>query len=137
MQTIDTKSTALIEAATIAQADRLLNDGPIDVALVSDRLPDGSGVEFAARLQRTHGNAQSIIITDDRSVTTAVASIRAGVTDLMTKPLDTNELAKRFAAATKRNRAGRKKDKQLKRLRRLCQKLNQARVDVTRQVDIL
>jgi len=137
LETIDTQATAVVEAATVEQADRLLEEGSFDIAFVTPSLPDGSGIDFAARLQRDNHSAQSIVMTDDRSLENAVASMRAGISDLITKPVQPDELGARFRAAVKRNRADRKHEKRIRRLRRLCQKLNQARVDVSRQVDIL
>jgi len=137
LKTIDTHATAVVEAATIEQANRLMEQGRVDIALVNPTLPDGSGIEFAARLQQTHRCAQSIVMTDDRSLESAVASMRAGVSDLITKPVQADELNERLEAAVQRHRTDRAHVKRVRRLRRLCQKLNQARVDVSRQVDIL
>jgi two-component system, NtrC family, response regulator HydG len=62
---------------------------PPDVALVALRLPDGSGLDLLRDLD--HG-AQVILIATDADVDSAVAALRLGAADYLTKPLDVGRL---------------------------------------------
>lgn len=75
----------LLTANTIAEAQVMVEDRPIDLMLVDVYLPDGTGLEFLRAISDTH-NIPSILITaanDDRSVKEALA---LGVIDYLIKP---------------------------------------------------
>jgi len=134
---IDTDTTAVVEAATLEQANLLMEQGPIDVALVNSDLPDGSALQLAGDLKRKQQAAQTIMMSEQADVQQAVDSMRAGASDLIARPVNLNELNERLGEAIERYKSDAIRMHRLRRLRRLCKKLNQARLDVSRQVDIL
>jgi two-component system, NtrC family, response regulator AtoC len=59
--------------------------GVPDILLVDLNLPDGSGIEL---LQEMESIPETVLITGEASVETAVEAVRLGVADYLTKPVD-------------------------------------------------
>ncbi len=75
------------EAGSLAEARADLVDFRPDVMLLDLHLPDGSGTELI--VESTLDPApESILITGQASVDTAVDALRGGASDYLTKPLD-------------------------------------------------
>jgi len=72
-------------AATLKEARGAIASGEPDVLFIDLKLPDGNGLEL---LKDTNGLAQTVLITGQASVQTAVEALRLGVTDYLTKPVD-------------------------------------------------
>jgi len=62
-----------------------------DVVLVDLNLPDGSGMSLLEHA-RNAGTSAVVLITGQASVSSAVAALRTGVTDYLTKPIDFERL---------------------------------------------
>jgi two-component system, NtrC family, response regulator HydG len=74
-------------AASLQQARQELSTKAPDVVFVDLHLPDGNGMEL---LQQEDGLPlpETVLITGQASVETAVEALRRGVTDYLTKPVD-------------------------------------------------
>jgi DNA-binding NtrC family response regulator len=72
-------------AATLDDARQELLAKAPDVLFVDLNLPDGSGMEL---LEHENGLPETVLITGQASVETAVEALRRGVTDYLTKPVD-------------------------------------------------
>jgi len=72
-------------AATLKDARGAIASSEPDVLFIDLNLPDGNGLEL---LQDTNGLAQTVLITGQASVQTAIEALRLGVTDYLTKPVD-------------------------------------------------
>ena len=127
----------LHHAGSIADARRIVADQAVDLVLIDLSLPDGDGLHFAEELQTSHPLTRAMVITGQASTDRAVAAIRAGCVDFVTKPIDVADLNRRIDAALSRQRCETKRERRLTRLRRLCKELNAARHEITQQVDIL
>jgi two-component system response regulator AtoC len=75
------------EAGSLAEARRVLNEFRPDVLLLDLHLPDGSGVKLLEEVQYDPA-PDHILITGQASVETAVAALRSGAVDYLTKPPD-------------------------------------------------
>ncbi|MDB6096335.1 MAG: type 4 fimbriae expression regulatory protein [Francisellaceae bacterium] len=80
---INTKS-----AATLKEAKELLNVNEFNFCLTDMRLPDGDGLELVNYLQKNHPHLPIAIITAHGSMETAIAALKKGAFDFITKPLD-------------------------------------------------
>lgn len=82
----------LREAATIADARAALAEGPVDLALIDVRLPDGSGLDLAAELRA--GEAPPRIAVLSASVLPADQSVAlaAGADEFFGKPFGAADL---------------------------------------------
>ena len=125
------------QAATLEQARKILAHLTINLVLIDRALPDGNGLEFAAELRRTHSHARSIIVTGQATFETALAAIRAGAVDFIPKPVNVADLNHRIELALHQQRRDQKARQRVLRLRRLCHELNQARHQISQQVDVL
>ncbi len=133
----DGEQVTLIQASTVEQAHALLSEAPVDLALIEPDLPDGSGMVLADRIKTDRPITQTIVISGEPSLERAVEAIRVGAGDFIAKPLDLDDLNRRVHDALDRHRNDRDQQRRVKRLRRICKKLNQAHDDVSHQVDIL
>jgi DNA-binding NtrC family response regulator len=74
-------------AETLAAARAAIADEHPDVVLIDLVLPDGSGLDLM-REGQPNGGVEAVLITGNASVESAVAALRAGVIDYLTKPID-------------------------------------------------
>jgi two-component system response regulator AtoC len=72
-------------AGTLKQAREELARQRPDIVFMDLRLPDGSGLEL---LSEPEGRPDTVLITGEASVETAVEALRLGLTDYLTKPVD-------------------------------------------------
>ncbi|HEX6203776.1 MAG TPA: sigma-54 dependent transcriptional regulator, partial [Thermoanaerobaculia bacterium] len=93
-----TRTATTLEAAR----ERLLHEKP-DIALIDLVLPDGNGIELLRELENLP--TEVIVITGHADVDSAVAALRIGAADYLTKPLDLGRL-KEILAHVKRAGTG-------------------------------
>lgn len=70
------------------QALRLVREGSFDVVLADVNMPGLNGIELAERIAANRPDVPVIVITAFGSLDTAVAAIRAGAYDFITKPFE-------------------------------------------------
>jgi len=110
-------------------------DAAFDVALVDAELPDGSGLDLGD-IARSGGIAL-LIVGREIQVDDAVAAMRAGAADIVEMQTPHAELAQRVLAAAAKVREHRRQRGRIVKLKRMCRRLNSAREQVARQVDVL
>ncbi|MGY8767397.1 MAG: sigma-54-dependent transcriptional regulator [Pirellulales bacterium] len=69
-----------------------LSEDTFDLVLADIRLGDGDGFDILKHCQQHHPNSAVILITGYGTADTAIAALRAGAFDLLTKPLIDQEL---------------------------------------------
>jgi len=79
-------------AANIEEARHLLNKYQFNLCLTDMRLPDGNGIELVRHIQENHPYLPVAVITAFGNMETAVAALKAGAFDFVSKPLDLNDL---------------------------------------------
>lgn len=114
-----------------------VRQGPFDLALVRNDLPDGSGVDWTRTAVEERPSLAAIVIDDDPTLDDAVQAMRAGAADLIDAASSALEMVSRAQAAMGRARAARARERRIDRLKRACRQLNSARQQVTRQVGSL
>jgi len=124
-------------ARTIAEAHERLSLSVVDLAVIDQKLPDGSGLELAAELDKSRRITQTILISQKPDLDVALRALRAGATDFLSKTIDLEQANMRLRDVIERHGRIRTQNDRVRRLRRLCKKLNQARIDVSHQVDVL
>jgi response regulator RpfG family c-di-GMP phosphodiesterase len=87
------------DAATAARAVELVAEEPADILLCNVRLRDSSGVWLASRVRETHPHTAIVMVSAERDVETAVASLRNDVADYLIAPFDQPRLAEALALA--------------------------------------
>lgn len=124
-------------ARSLAEARKRLAAGGVDVALIDSNLPDGSGLDLADELSRSRRITQTIVVSEKESADAAIRALRVGACDYLVKNADAREVGDRVKAALLKQERAKGHAEQVRRLKRLCKKLNKARAEVSQQVDIL
>jgi two-component system response regulator RegA len=86
-------------AATCADAMASAAVASLDVAIVEQRLADGSGLELFTRLRALSPDMFGVVLTRYPSIAAAVHAIRIGFRDYLPKPVDWAQLAALFEIA--------------------------------------
>jgi len=71
---------------------RHLQEPPPDLCLMDLTLPDASGLDLLEKLRETHPGVPAVVITASDSVKDAVAAMKRGACDYVTKPVDAPRL---------------------------------------------
>jgi DNA-binding NtrC family response regulator len=80
------------EASTLQEAEAAAAAG-VDLALVDQRLPDGTGLELLPRLRAALPQLPVIMLTAHGTIDMAVQAIKDGADQFLTKPVDLDALA--------------------------------------------
>ncbi|MFL0414726.1 nitrogen regulation protein NR(I) [uncultured Sphingomonas sp.] len=89
-------------AGSVAELDREVRNGLPDVLLTDVVLPDGDGIDIAARFATEAPDLPIIVLSARNTLTTAVRANEAGAYDYLPKPFDLETLTRTVAAALKR-----------------------------------
>lgn len=81
-----------VSAENGASAERALETETFDLVLLDLQLPDTHGLELLERSAGRHPSTQFLVVTGYGSVASAVAAMRRGAFDYITKPVQTEEL---------------------------------------------
>jgi two-component system response regulator RegA len=87
-----------ILAESVAEAKRLISETPPAYAVVDLRLEDGDGIEIVDLLHELRADARAVILTGYGNITTAVAAVKAGAIDYLSKPADADDVQKALLA---------------------------------------
>lgn len=87
---------AVAMAGTVKEGLALFQSSPPDAIVLDYRLPDGTGLEFIQRVRESDAQVHIVLITGHGTIELAVEAMKAGATDLMTKPVSLRELAVRL-----------------------------------------
>jgi|GEM_PF-2115485 len=79
-------------AGSVTEARALLSRHDFDLCLTDMRLPDGNGIELVEHIQRHCPCLPVAVITAYGSMDTAVAALKAGAFDFVSKPVDLSML---------------------------------------------
>jgi two-component system, OmpR family, KDP operon response regulator KdpE len=99
----------VVEASTLANAQRLANEQHPDAILLDLGLPDGDGLSLVRAL-RTWSAAPVIVLSARDREDDKVTALDAGADDYLTKPFGTSELLARIRVALRHARAQRVPD---------------------------
>lgn len=79
-------------AADLTQAKALLKKHPFDLCLTDMHLPDGNGIELVSHIQANYPDLPVAVITAFGSMDTAIAALKAGAFDYVSKPVNLGQL---------------------------------------------
>ncbi len=95
-----------LPAETLNEARALLKRQPFNFCITDLRLPDGSGLELVAHIQKQRPNLPVAVITAHGNVESAVEALKLGAFDFVSKPFDVSVLRDMVATALRLNRSG-------------------------------
>lgn len=83
--------------AGVKDAAARLVRGDVDVALCDIHMPDGNGLDLVRSMKDSGVDTQFIMVTAFASVETAVQALKAGASDYVIKPVNSEELLHRLS----------------------------------------
>jgi len=86
-------------AATLAEARELVAREKPDLCLTDMRLPDGNGIGLVEHIQQDFPHIPVAMITAHGSVETAIAALKAGAFDFISKPIELENLRRLVTTA--------------------------------------
>jgi two-component system response regulator PilR (NtrC family) len=93
-------------AGGVADALALLGERQYSVVITDMRLPDGTGLDVLAWLEREGRREKALVITAYGSATNAVEALKAGAYDYLSKPVDLKQFRSVVASALGRGDGG-------------------------------
>jgi two-component system response regulator RegA len=85
-------------AATVAEAIAAVKTQAPAFAVLDMRLEDGNGLQVVEAIQNARPDARVIMLTGYGAIATAVAAVKAGAVDYLTKPVDADDVVRALLA---------------------------------------
>ena len=85
-------------AESCAAAVEAANESPPAYAVIDLRLGDGNGLDVVEVIHRQRPDARVVMLTGYGNITTAVAAVKAGAVDYLSKPADADDVEKALLA---------------------------------------
>jgi two-component system, response regulator RegA len=82
----------VLRASNIPEALAHISSGTLRYAVIDLKLADGNGVDLVKCLKEQQPSARAIILSGYGDLPTAVAAVKAGAADFLTKPVDPDTL---------------------------------------------
>lgn len=79
-------------AYSVSDAIYATKEAPAAYAVVDLRLEDGSGLDLVEALREARPDARIVVLTGYGAIATAVAAVKLGATDYLSKPADANDV---------------------------------------------
>ena len=93
----------LEQAASAAEAARHLDEAHFDVVILDNIMPQKTGLEWVTEQRRLGLFADTIMMTAYADLETAIAALRAGVSDFVLKPFRANQILNAVARTLDRS----------------------------------
>lgn len=88
----------VVAVPTVAEGVSVAKKSPPTYAVCDLRLADGSGLQVVEALRGANANCRIIMLTGYGNITTAVAAVKAGAVDYLSKPTDADAVEKALLA---------------------------------------
>jgi two-component system response regulator RegA len=88
----------VIPAESVAEGLAVARSNPPAYAVVDLRLEDGNGLEVVEALHETRPDSRVIVLTGYGAIATAVAAVKVGAIDYLSKPADADDVEAAFRA---------------------------------------
>ena len=84
---------------SVAEAVQAVKLNPPAFAVLDLRLDDGNGLQVVETIQAERPDARVVMLTGYGNIATAVAAVKAGAVDYLSKPADADDVARALLAA--------------------------------------
>jgi DNA-binding response OmpR family regulator len=137
----DEQEVNLVAADSFAEAGELATEQQVDLALVDCRLLDEVSQTVVQNLASA-GNCAVVLLSDAPSLEQALLAFQLSAVDYLVGPFAGEEfspanLRERLRRCLERSLSGQQQEDRVRKLKRVCKKLNTARREVTQQLDSL
>jgi two-component system, response regulator RegA len=89
---MEKRGFAVTAAQSLAEGRDIVISQPPAYAVVDLRLEDGNGLDIVERLRERREDARIVVLTGYGAIATAVAAVKIGATDYLSKPADANDV---------------------------------------------
>jgi two-component system, response regulator RegA len=89
---MEKRGFAVTPAQSFAEARQIATSRAPAYAVVDLRLEDGNGLDFVEMLRERREDARIVVLTGYGAIATAVAAVKIGATDYLSKPADANDV---------------------------------------------
>ena len=96
---MEKKGFQVKDAKNVVNAIKLVRSSPPKFALVDLRLEDGSGLDVVQEINRVKKDSRVVMLTGYGNLPTAVAAVKAGAIDYISKPVDADDVESALLAA--------------------------------------
>ena len=96
---LETRGFQVTLVESVAEALAALRAAPPAFAVLDMRLEDGSGLKVVEAVRDARPDAKIIMLTGYGNIATAVAAVKAGAVDYLSKPADADDVVKALLAA--------------------------------------
>ncbi|QHQ36737.1 ActR/PrrA/RegA family redox response regulator transcription factor [Algicella marina] len=97
---MEKRGFAPVEAGTVAEGRTIAATRPPAYAVVDLRLEDGNGLDVVEMLREKRPDCRIVVLTGYGAIATAVAAVKIGATDYMSKPADANDITNALLATS-------------------------------------
>jgi len=87
-------------AGSVSEARLIVAKTPPAYAVVDLRLEDGNGLDVVDALREARAEARIVVLTGYGAIATAVAAVKMGATDYLSKPADADEVMHALISST-------------------------------------
>ncbi len=95
---LESRGFQVSTAASLAEADEALKGGAPAFAVLDMRLEDGNGLKVVEAIREKREDARIVMLTGYGAIATAVAAVKAGAVDYLSKPADADDVVKALLA---------------------------------------
>ena len=89
---MEKKGFVVTQAESVKQGINQAKNSPPAFAVIDLRLNDGNGLEVVKEIQKIKKNSRIIMLTGYGNIPTAVAAVKAGAIDYLSKPVDADHV---------------------------------------------
>ena len=95
---LESRGFDVVTAASIAEAQAALGERVPAFAVLDMRLEDGNGLKIVEAIRERREDARIIMLTGYGAIATAVAAVKIGATDYLSKPADARDITNALLA---------------------------------------
>lgn len=95
---LEARGFEVVLAASVAEAMQILKDQAPAFGLFDMRLEDGNGLKVVETMRDRRPDARIVMLTGYGAIATAVAAVKAGAVDYLSKPADADDVVKALLA---------------------------------------
>ncbi len=95
---LEARGFQVTTAGSVAEATELLRTHQPAFAVLDMRLDDGNGLKIVEAIRERRDDARIVMLTGYGAIATAVAAVKAGAVDYLSKPADADDVVKALLA---------------------------------------
>ncbi len=91
---MEKRGFAPVLAESVAEGRAIVRSNPPAYAVIDLRLEDGNGLDVVEALREVRPDCKAVVLTGYGAIATAVAAVKIGATDYLSKPADADDVEK-------------------------------------------